>query len=171
MAVLVVMGAVGVVLLGDAALKSGFGTALLLAPWVLLVIWVVYVAMHLSHIAIDPAGATVQNYLRRSFLPWQRVEAIQMQWQIVFTLDDRQTVKAFGGPVAGRPGRAERREEARPASPPPALRDLYLIQEQWQAARAEGAPAGDVRRSWDYPSLAALAVILLWAAVAVVIAG
>ena len=94
-----------------------------------------------------------------------------MQWQVVFTLDDGRTVKAYGGPVAGTPGRAERREEARPASPPPALRDLYLIQERWQTAREAGAPAGDVRRSWDYPTLSALAVILIWAVIAVVIAG
>jgi len=162
---------VALFLLGDAVLRAGWGAALLLAPWVLLVVWVVYVLMYASCIAIDASGATVQNYVRRTMMPWAHVEDVRMRWQAVFTLDDGTEVKAFGGPVAGRPGRAERRAEARPGSPPPALRELSLIQDEWQTAREQGAPAGDVRRSWDYGTLYAFAAILVWAVVAVIIAG
>jgi len=165
---LITVSVIALFLLGDAVLRAGPADALLLAPWVLLVVWVVYVMMYASCVAIDVSGATVQNYLRRTMMPWTRVEDIRMRWQVVFELDDGTEVKAFGGP-AGRPGRTERRAKARPGSPPPALQELRLIQEQWQTARDEGAPAGDVRRSWDYAALGALAVIVVWAVVAVII--
>jgi len=96
---------------------------------------------------------------------------VHMRWQAVFTLDDGTEVRAFGGPVAGRPGRAERRATARPQSPPPALQELRLIQEQWATAREEGVLEGEVVRSWDYGTLIALAVILVWAVGAVMITG
>jgi hypothetical protein len=168
---LIAVSAIGAFLLGDAALRAGWAQALLLAPWVLLVVWSVYVMMYASCVVIDASGATVQNYVRRTWMPWARIEDVRMRWQAVFTLDDGTEVKAFGGPVAGRPGRAERRAKARPGSAPPALQELGLIQDQWQTAREEGAPKGDVRRSWDLGTLCALAVIVVWAFVAVIITG
>lgn len=151
-------------------LRAGWADTLLLAPWVLLVMWVVYAGMYASHVAIDGTGATVQNYLRRTRIPWARVDDIRMRWQLVFALDDGTEVKCFGGPVARRPGRAGRADDA-DVPLPHAAGELSLIQDQWQIARDEGAPAREVIRSWDYPSLVALAVIVVWTVVAVIVAG
>ena len=105
---LIVAGAIAVLLLGDALVRAGILEMLRLAPWVLMAVWGVYVLLYASRITFDARGATVQNYLRITRFPWRRVRDIGMRWQVVFTFDDDTTVPAFGGPVAGRPGRAAR---------------------------------------------------------------
>ncbi|MGO1802758.1 MAG: hypothetical protein ACTHZW_09100, partial [Microbacteriaceae bacterium] len=48
--------AIAIVLLIEAAVRSGVGEALLLTPWLLLVIWVVYVMGIASDVRADAAG-------------------------------------------------------------------------------------------------------------------
>ena len=165
---MIVSGVVALVLLGDAAIRAGFLEMLRLSPWVLLALWAVYVLMYAPHIAFDREGATVQNYLRRTRIPWGAVREIRMRWQVVFDLTDGSDVKAYGGPVAGRPGRAERKSEAGAGrAVPQALRELGLLRDAWIEAGSEPAQDAAVQRSWDVPALIALAVIVVGAAVAV----
>lgn len=169
---LIIGGVIALFLLGDAVLRAGWFTTFLIAPWLLLVLWAVYVMMFASHVATDSDGVTVQNLLRRIRMPWPRVTDIDMRFQVVFRLDDGSKVSAFGGPVAGRPARPGRREDdARTRREPPALRDLELIREQWQVSQERPVDAAPVRRSWDVPALIALAIIAVWAVSAVIIAG
>lgn len=163
----IVAGVVGILLLGDAVLRAGWGQGLLLAPWVLLMGWLVWVLMYAPYIATDDEAITIANVLRRTRIPWGRVNAIDLRWQVVVELDDGRLVKAYGGPVAGRPGRLARAADAR--REPPALRELILIREPWEAARERGASGGAVERSWAVPELLALALILVWAAIALFI--
>lgn len=167
---LIVSGVIALVLLGDALLRAGIGETLLLAPWILLVLWLVYVTLYASHISIGRDGAVVQNYLRRTSLPWARVSDIRMRWQVVFTLSDGSEVKAYGGPIAGRPARVGPRSGAGAGRRvPPALREVGVIQETWEAERADSPRGSDVSRGWDIPALIALGVIVAGAVVAVVI--
>ena len=166
---LIVAGVVAIVLLGDAALRAGWGEMLLLAPWVLLAVWVVYVVMYVSMIETDAAGVTVQNSLRRTRVRWGAVTDVRLRYQVIFVLDSGVQVKSFGGPVAGRPGRlevgrGERRE-------PSALRDLDDIRRQWEKSVAAGVRGGAPERSWDVPAIAAFTVIVLWAVIALLITG
>lgn len=164
---MIVSGVVAIVLLGDAVIRAGFLEMLRLSPWVLLALWCVYVLMYAPHIAFDRRGATVQNYLRRTSVPWSAVRDVRMRWQIVFDLSDGAQLKAYGGPVAGRPGRAERKSDAGPrANVPQSLRELGWLRDAWIEAEPDAADAA-VRRSWDVPALAALAVILVGAVSAV----
>ncbi|MFJ6679086.1 PH domain-containing protein [Microbacterium sp. NPDC091382] len=159
-------------LLGDAVIRAGWGEMLLLAPWMLLVLWFIYVATFVSHIAIDANGATVQNLLRVVRIPWDRVSDIGIRYQVRFTLDDGRIVSAFGGPVAGRPPRPGLRPDTSPrARIPPAVRDLDLIREQWQSSGETGSGAGSVVRRWDVRTIGVLAVIIAWALCAVIISG
>lgn len=160
---LIVAGVAALLLLVDALVRAGILEMLRLAPWVLLAVWGVYVLMYASHIAYDRSGATVQNYLRRTRIPWPRVTDIGLRWQVIFTLDSGDTVPAYGGPVAGRPGRAERRTAKEPArAVPAALRELSELRDAWQGAEdAIDSPA--VERSWDLPALAAIGVIVVGA--------
>jgi len=171
MAALILASIAALLLLGDAVVRAGWAEMLLLAPWLLLVVWFIYVAMFASHVSIDADGATVQNLLRIVRIPWARVSDVGVRYQVRFTLDDGRIVNAFGGPVAGRPARPGVRAADNPrARIPPALRDLELIREQWLAA-AETGSTTRVSRRWDLPTLGVLLLLALWALGAVIISG
>jgi len=152
-------------LLGDAVVRAGWGQMLLLAPWVLLVLWVVYVNAFASAVRIDDDGAVVQNLLRRTSFGWRRVRGVDLRWQLVFSLDDGKTLSCYGGPAKATPLRMPSRggEERLPSG----VRALAEIEERWEAAPATAdAP---IVRSWDVPAVIALGVIAVWALAAVLI--
>ncbi|MEX8058254.1 hypothetical protein [Microbacterium sp. 16-032] len=168
-----ILGAVlALVLLGDAALRAGLGEMLLLAPWVLLALWAVYALLFAPHVRIDAEGIRIHNPLRIADIAWARVADIDMRWQLEVRTDEPRVVKAFGGPVAGRPGRPPiRRDAERGRREPPAIRDLQLIQEAWETARPTASKTGVVRRSWDIPSVISLLVLICWVIIALFISG
>lgn len=165
---LAVAAVVALFLLGDATIKAGWGQTALLAPWLLLMLWAAYVVLWAPSVVTDLQGVTVQNMLRRVRMPWHRITEIDLQWQTVFRLDNGRTVRAHGGPVAGRPGRlgsgSGRRE-------PPAVRDVELIRSDWENRREDTDSGEQVRREWDVPALVALAIIVVWAGVAIWVVG
>ena len=71
--ILIVSGVVALWLLVDAAIRAGLPEMLRLAPWILLAVWGVYVALYAPHVSFDRDGVLVQNYLRRTWIPWSRV--------------------------------------------------------------------------------------------------
>jgi len=140
---------------------------LLLAPWVLLGLWVVYEIAFVSVVRVDDDGAIVQNMLRRTTFGWSRVRDIDLRWQLLFSLDDGTDLSCYGGPARARPVRRPTSGDDE-AKAPAGLRDLTEIRDRWQAApQTADAP---IRRAWDAPALIALGVILLWAVVSVIIA-
>lgn len=169
---LILGAALALVLLGDAALRAGVGEMLLLAPWVLVALWAVYALLFAPHVRVDAGGIRIHNPLRVTDIAWARVTDIDMRWQLEVRTDEPRVAKAFGGPVAGRPGRpALRRDDERGRREPPAIRDLQLIQDAWESARATAPADGAVRRFWDIPALISLAVLVLWVIIALFISG
>lgn len=174
--ILIVSGVIVLGLLVDAAVRAGILEMLRLAPWLLLVLWGVYTALYAPHIAYDRSGVLVQNYLRRTWIPWSRVADIAMRWQVQFALTGGGGVAAYGGPVASRPRRSDRREGAsgrtvgraadRPV--PGWLRDLGDLRNTWQHADDAASGSGGVARSWDVPALVALGVLVVAAAGSVI---
>lgn len=158
---------VAVALLVDALLRAGLGETLLLAPWVVLLVWGVYVLLFASHVSVDREGATVQNLLRRTRLPWTLVSDITFRWQVVFTLTDGRVVKALGGPAGGRRTWSASRDETRV---PAAQRDLELIREPWIERGDERAEPGRATYSWDILGLVVGGVLALTLPVVVLIA-
>lgn len=159
--------------LGDAAIRAGWQAMLLLAPWVLLVLWVLYVIGPASSVRMDDAGVRVQNMLRSTTFGWKRLRDVDLRWQLVFALDDDTEVTSFGGPARARPRRnsafVARDTDHPPASArvPGGYRELTEIRDRWESADATAdAP---IRRSWDAPALFALAVIAAGAVVAVLV--
>lgn len=162
-----------VFVLGDAVVRGGWQT-MLLAPWVLLVLWILYEIGPASFIRMDDDGVRVQNMLRRTSFGWKRVRDIDLRWQLVFALFDDTMVTSFGGPARARPrkvtgsvvGEADRRSAR--ARVPGGYQELAEIRDRWESAKATAdAP---IRRSWDVPALIALAVIVLGAVAAALIA-
>ncbi|MBS1673088.1 MAG: PH domain-containing protein [Actinobacteria bacterium] len=169
--ILVVCAALAVFLLGDAAIRSGFGAMLLYAPWVLLVLWLVYVVSVVSMVRVDDGGATVQNFLRRTAFGWRRVTEVDLRWQLDFTLDDGGKLSCWGGPGRIQPPKMSRDGEVKV---PTSLRTLTEVRARWEKALerpvgADEAIDAPIRRTWDWPAIGALAVIAVWAAIAVAV--
>ncbi|VXC03614.1 conserved membrane hypothetical protein [Microbacterium sp. 8M] len=171
-AVLVVCAALSVFLLGDAVVRGSWGLMLLFAPWVLLVLWLIYVISVASMVHVDEEGAKVQNLLRRTRFGWRRVTELDLRWQLDFTLDDGRTLRCWGGPGRIQSPRMKRSGEV---TVPQSLQALTDVRVRWEnaverpaGAAGEGADA-PIRRSWDWPALGALLVIVVWAAIAVAV--
>lgn len=163
-----IVAVVGLFLLGDAAINGSWAQMLLLAPWPLLAIWIVYEISAASFLRVDDRGATVQNLLRRTTFGWRRVREIDFRWQLELALDDGSTVTAFGGPARSRPRRQTRAEREVEGEQVPAGIRLTADLEERRRAAGEGADAPIVR-SWDWPAIVAIGVIAAWAIVAVLI--
>lgn len=156
-------GAVAVFLLGDALLRGGVGQTLLLAPWILLVLWIVYAAVFTPRVETDAAGITVVNVLRTARVPWGRVTDLSTRWQVTLQLDDGSRVAAFGGPSPRRSRSRDQRET--PYS------DMDLIRREWEDAREADVPGGPVQRRWNVGVVVSLAVLVVWAVAAVMTVG
>ncbi len=170
--VLIVCAVLSVFLLGDAVIRGSWGLMLLYAPWMLLVLWLVYEISVVSKVRVDDDGALVQNVLRRTTFGWHRVRELDLRWQLDFLLDDGRKLSCWGGP--GRI-RSPRMSKGDAVKVPSSLRDFTEIQARWEAA-TEGPPAttgsaadAPIRRTWDWPALIALVVIVVWAAIAVAV--
>ncbi|MCM3779383.1 PH domain-containing protein [Microbacterium hydrocarbonoxydans] len=153
-------------LLGDAVVRAGWGQMLLLAPWVLLGLWVVYEVAFVSTVRVNESGAVVQNMLRRTSFGWNRVRDIDLRWQLVFSLDDGTDVTCYGGPARARPTRRPADDDSE-AKAPAGLRDLTEIRDRWQTA--SGPTDAPIRRGWDGRALLALGVIVAWAIASIAI--
>lgn len=157
--------------LGDAAVRAGWQAMLLLSPWVLLVLWVLYVIGPASSVRMDDVGVRVKNMLRSTSFGWKRLRDVDLQWQLVFALDDDTEVTSFGGPARARPRRVsasvlgDAEHPPARARVPAGYRELTEIRDRWESADA--AADAPIRRFWDVPALLALAVILLGAVAAV----
>lgn len=166
---LVLSSLLALFLLGDAVVRAGWAQGMLLAPWVLLGLWVVYVVAFVSSVRIDDDGVVVQNLLRRTSFGWDRVRDIDLKWQLVFSLDDGSDVTCYGGPARGRPLRRATGDEE--ATAPTSLRDLTAIRDRWESTPTPAPAESPIRRGWDGPALIALAIIAAWAVASILIAG
>ena len=153
-------------LLGDALLRAGLRETLLLAPWLLLLLWGVYVGVFTSHVTTDADGVTVQNFLRRTHLTWTAVTDIDLVYQLVIKSTEGRRISCYGGPVNGRPARAAQR--ARDGRGDASLQDLDRIRDDWETGRAAGGPPVTTR-SWDLPAIIAFLVLAAGAVVASII--
>ena len=171
-AVLVVCAVLSVFLLGDAVVRGSWGLMLLFMPWVLLVLWLIYVVSVASMVHVDEEGASVQNFLRRTRFGWRRVTELDLRWQLDFTLDDGRKLACWGGPGRIQSPRMKRSGEV---TVPQSLQALTDVRARWEHAvelPADTTGAGvdaPIRRSWDWPAIGALVVIVVWAAIAIAV--
>ncbi len=165
--VLVLLSALALFLLGDTVVRGSWVQMLLVAPWVLLGLWVAYELSFVSMVRIDDDGALVQNMLRRTSFGWNRVRDIDFRWQLEFELDDDSKVGAYGGPARSRPSRTRAADEGA-SKVPTGVGELTEIRDRWQAATGADAP---IRREWDVRALVVLVALVLWAVGAVLVAG
>ncbi|GAA4767373.1 PH domain-containing protein [Microbacterium gilvum] len=152
---LVVTGGVVLFLLVDVVVRGSATQALLIAPWLLLVVWFAWVFLASPRVTSDAHGVVVRNPLRTTAATWGAVVDITLRWQVTLELAEGRPVQAWA--------LAARRQGRRPVEQP-AERELELLRE----LRSAASPApGTIRRTWDVPAIVALVVLLVWAGIAV----
>lgn len=156
---LVVTGAAVLGLLIDVLVRGGAVDLLLIAPWMLLPVWVVWAFLASPRLRADAEGVSIRNPLRTTSGPWSSVEDLAMRWQVEVRFVGGRTVQAWS--VAAR--------KANPRNPEqPAERELEILRELREAAAPSAlAPVPTVR--WNADILLVLAALIVWAAVAVVV--
>ncbi|WP_402841629.1 PH domain-containing protein [Microbacterium sp. GXS0129] len=159
-----IAAALGLFLLGDAVLRAGWAQTMLWAPWVLLVVWAVYVGMAASTIATDDDAVDVQNLLRRHHIPWGSVTDIDLRYQLVLQLRDDKPVTCMGGPALARRGQqvtklGQSRADAAEAT-------LQGLRGRWSASRHRAEAQGAVTHTWDWFLVGSFVVLVVWALVA-----
>lgn len=162
-----IAAALGVFLLGDAVLRAGWAQTMLWTPWVLLVIWAVYVGMASSSVATDDDAVEVQNLLRRHRVPWGSVTDIDLRYQIVLQVRDQKPITCMGGPALARRGQqvtklGQGRADAAEAT-------LDGLRGRWNASRHRVEAQGSVTHSWDWFLVGSFAVLSVWALAALMV--
>lgn len=153
---LALAGLISAYLVIDMAVRSSPWNAFLVAPWLLLVCWGVWLFQVVPRIEADERGARVYNLLRIIDLPWTAVSGVRLRYNMEFALRAGGVVTAWGGSSRRLHLSIRRRSADDPAEDEAqALQRLH--------AYAEGDPAVAARR-WNIPALAALAVIAAWIA-------
>lgn len=140
-------------LLVDMAVRAGAWDAFLVAPWLLAILWVVWVFQAMPRVEADEEGARLVNLLRVVVLPWSAVVGVRLRYSAEFELRDGTRITAWGG-SSRRLHRSLKRASADPA-------ELEVEQLQRLHANAAGG-SGVVTRTWDRRAVVAGVVIAVW---------
>ncbi|MDQ1206524.1 PH domain-containing protein [Microbacterium sp. SORGH_AS_0862] len=143
-------------------------SALLLAPWILLALWGIYVGVFVSSVTSSADGLRVQNFLRVTRIPFSAIADIRMRYQLVIETMEGRTLTCYGGPVSARSGARRSPSGDRPAA---GSQDAERIIDDWQSALEPTAVPAHVLRMWDVPALVALIALAVWAGIAVAVVG
>src|SRR5699024_7673941 len=81
---LVVAAALVLFLLVDLVIRGSWYAALLACPWLLLVLWLVYVLLFVPHVVADARGVRVHSGLRVTEFGWGAVTSVAVRWQLEF---------------------------------------------------------------------------------------
>ena len=101
-------------LIGDMLIRGTLEQAVLVSPWLLLLLWFVYLFLFAPRIVATPDGVAVHNVLRVAQLSWGAIESITARWQIEFRMKEPFGDKPAGvGRPTQRPSRSPRSTRAR----------------------------------------------------------
>lgn len=143
-------------LLIDMGIRASMWDAFLVAPWLLLVCWTVWLFQVVPRIEADERGARVYNLLRIVDLPWSAVAGVRLRYNVEFTLRSGGIVAAWGGS-----SRRLHLSIKHRSAEDPAMEETEALQRLHANAEAGSAV---VTRRWNAPALAALVVIVVWIA-------
>ncbi|MGF3056633.1 PH domain-containing protein [Microbacterium sp. YY-01] len=161
-------GLLAIFLLGDAVVRDSWGTMLLLAPWVLLALWIIYELTTASIVRANRSGIYVRNFLRYTTAGWNQVDELDMHWQLEVVFLDDTRVACMGGPMRARMNQPRASKDAKEPSLPAGLREFSEIRALWEDASGPDADA-PVRRGWDTRALGIIGGIAVWAGIAILL--
>lgn len=143
----------------DGFARGATSQTLLVLPWLVAILWFVYLVLLRPCVVVDTNGLTVVNIVRRHRIPWPRLSTVSSRYQLTFTLDDGRTVSSWGAPAG------VRRSRERPTATAGARNALEAMRARWSPGAAD-APA---RSTWEWWPIVVSAVVVaacVWAAVA-----
>jgi hypothetical protein len=157
----------------DAVVRGALPFALQSLPWMLLILWAIYLLLVRPAIILVPGEIEVVNVLRRHIIPWSDVEHVGSRYQVVVYLLDGRRFVSWGAPtsglakarpsqVAAMPTRGLRvtNGRARRASEPGTHEIVETVMRDWAdwptKPRVEKPTSG-----WDRIALLVLAVIVV----------
>ncbi|MFD3446420.1 PH domain-containing protein [Microbacteriaceae bacterium 4G12] len=85
----------------DAVLRGATEFALTALPWLLLILWTVYVLMLRPCVALGPDGITIVNVFRRHRIPWALVDDFTTRFSLLVRLKDGRAIRSWGAPSTG----------------------------------------------------------------------
>ncbi|WP_108250273.1 PH domain-containing protein [Planctomonas deserti] len=85
----------------DAVLRGATEFALTALPWLLLVLWTVYVVMLRPCVALGPDGITIVNVFRRHRIAWALVDDFTTRFSLLVRLKDGRAIRSWGAPSTG----------------------------------------------------------------------
>jgi len=88
-------------LFSDAVIRGAWEFALSVLPWMLLIVWVVYVVMLRPCVALGPSGITIVNVFRRHLIPWHLVDDFTTRFSLLVRLKDGSAIRSWGAPSTG----------------------------------------------------------------------
>jgi len=88
-------------LFSDAVIRGAWEYALTALPWLLLILWVVYVVVLRPCVALGPDGITIVNVFRRHRVPWLLVDDFTTRFSLLVRLRDGRTIRSWGAPSTG----------------------------------------------------------------------
>lgn len=148
---------VGGFLIADLAIRGTWEQTLKYAPWVLLLVFAIYVLVGSSWIKPTASSLQARNMFRRHTIGWQDVTDISVHYQVVVKTKDGKSTVLIAGPAAGRPGRLAGAKGEGQRTPP-----ILLVRDDltstWDLHR--NTCTTPTTRSWDVP-LVATAVVLI----------
>ncbi|GGH49723.1 PH domain-containing protein [Microbacterium album] len=169
---------VALLLFADLVVRGGWDQTVLVAPWLLLILWLVYILMYAPRVVVTDRGVRIHNVLRVAEVPWTAVADIVMRWQLELHLVEpagsgrgKTVLQAW---AVAAPRRYRPRLSGRPSSREAEAEETLDVLRGLHEAALASAPAGEpatVTRTWDVPAVVAGALIVAWCAVAVAIAG
>ena len=88
-------------LFADAVLRGATEFALTALPWLLLILWAVYIVMLRPCVALGPDGITIVNVFRRHRIAWSLVDDFTTRFSLLVRLTDGRAIRSWGAPSTG----------------------------------------------------------------------
>jgi hypothetical protein len=88
-------------LFSDAVIRGAWEFAVSVLPWMLLILWLVYVVMLRPCVALGPDGITIVNVFRRHLIPWHLVDDFTTRFSLLVRLKDGSAIRSWGAPSTG----------------------------------------------------------------------
>lgn len=157
----------------DGFVRGAAWQTLLVLPWLVAILWFIYLVLLRPCAVVDAQGVTVVNVFRRHRIPWPRLAEVVSRYQLTLTRDDGRRVSSWGAPTTGVGGGrfgasrlpGMRSLVARPTPTGGTLSALEDMRARW-AASAPDVPA---RSSWEWWTIAVSVLVAAACAWAVLV--
>lgn len=146
-----------IVLLADAALRGAWDVVTTALPWMVLIVWAMYLVLVRPAVIVEPELLRVRNIFRDHDIAWKSITDFGTRFQLTIFLEGGRKIAAWGGPkiTVGRPKLGSKGHEPAPLADD-VIRDARLM-----VGPGRSADRSATRSTWDLITIAVTAVVVL----------